>query len=144
MPDSLTVTFGGREVVLNLTLYQKKVIAALAAFGGNPEWLTRREIGSIIPRNSQGRWECGSAGVPLRTMESIGADGLVVPEAKITLQHVRDGVCTCGCDRWKLSDLGTKCAEGLNIKYTDATFARVGIVREHYDDSGYRKWSARR
>lgn len=70
------------------------------------DWQTRYDIGCKV---------FGGRGVNQSTMRVLAERGLVEHESDDVLRLVRDGVCRCGCDRWRLTLAGRKMMDGKRI-----------------------------
>lgn len=99
---------------------QKKALAALYTMTVMRERKERgwwKNIGPFFSRYDIGGFaRAGCQGYPLKTMKILQGHGLVVPHKEYAVLLVEREICTCGCDRWKITDDGRRMAESMNIK----------------------------
>ena len=106
------------------TNHQRRILAAMVAVQCASVPAERRDIARIL---SQGR-----SGIQVRTMLAMQEAGLVKPESELVVRLVQERVCTCGCDRWLLTDKGDAEGRQLKVQWTpQATrYARQMIVTD--------------
>lgn len=57
----------------------------------------------------------GYQGYPLKTMIALQVLGYVEPEHEVAVELVQRKHCTCGCDRWTVTDKGKELCATWNI-----------------------------
>lgn len=91
------------------TPHQKRALAALwqlwkeSAHG----YFTRLDIGRIVFGDFRG--------ITQKTIAVLMEAGLVEPESRLTMRLVEDGVCRCGCDRYRITEVGRKMVSSWNV-----------------------------
>jgi hypothetical protein len=97
---------------MSLTAHQLRCLGALAALieqKRNPTPFYKRwDIGGVVYSTSQG--------VHLKTMMRLRDRGLVRSEIEQAVDLVYSRICTCGCDRWTLTESGRDELRRQNVK----------------------------
>jgi hypothetical protein len=106
--------FGKRQdpqwLANHLTGTQEKVVAALAVLERN-QYHSRWKIAATS------RGEAGP-GFPIRIMRTLQYMRLVEPEHAAVAEMVEQQRCKCGCDAWRLTELGRSVVKTMNIHTT--------------------------
>ncbi len=113
---------------INLNASQQKIIAAMyellpAGF------VHRRDINRVIIGRG------ASYGLALKRMISLQQIGLVEPELEEAVQLVKDKICTCSCDRWRLTAGGRQVARGIKVALSkESELAARCCIARNTDD----------
>lgn len=95
------------ECWLNLTKPQKKALVALSIAPG--QYHSRVDLA----RKARGKF---GPGFPIKTMITLRKAGLAEPEHPVTVGLVSQGICTCACDRWRITSKGQRLVMTWNVK----------------------------
>lgn len=95
-----------------LTKHQQRILVALLWYDKSQRWLTRYSIGLKVGNYG---------GAHLKSMLKLFDLGLVQYESEDALRLVREEVCQCGCDRWRLTDAGRALARTYNVVKVEGT-----------------------
>lgn len=106
-----------------LTGHEKRVVCAMLLaerMCGRSTFFARHEIARIV------YLRCG--GIQSRTMRSLAKKGMAEPESADAVRLVAAGICTCGCDRWRLSAGGREWASAQNIRVPAMTRRQAWLM----------------